>query len=85
MSPRCRGGSADRDRGDTTAEHAAATLLRVGAHPQGALFDSGIVVAAVVAVVLDLVLPGRRGRTGEPSAPAVVVVDDVAEHRPPAG
>ncbi|MGY1793570.1 uracil-xanthine permease family protein [Geodermatophilus sp. SYSU D00525] len=27
----------------------------------GALFDSGIVVAAVVAVVLDLVLPGRPG------------------------
>ena len=25
----------------------------------GALFDSGIVVAAVVAVVLNLVLPGR--------------------------
>jgi NCS2 family nucleobase:cation symporter-2 len=52
----------------------------------GALFDSGIVVAAVVAVVLNLVLPGRRTRTAEPPAPAEVVVEDVAaEHRPPAG
>ena len=40
----------------------------------GALFDSGIVVAAVLAVVLDLVLPGREGRTGEPPSPAEVVV-----------
>jgi NCS2 family nucleobase:cation symporter-2 len=52
----------------------------------GALFDSGIVVAAVLAVVLNLVLPGRKGRTAEPPSPAEVVVDDVAaEHRPPAG
>jgi xanthine/uracil permease len=51
----------------------------------GALFDSGIVVAAVVAVLLDLVLPGRKDRTAEPPSPAEVVVDDVAaEHRPPA-
>ena len=50
----------------------------------GALFDSGIVVAAVVAVVLNLVLPGRKSRTAEPPAPAEVVVDDVvAEQRPP--
>jgi xanthine/uracil permease len=50
-----------------------------------ALFDSGIVVAAVVAVVLNLVLPGRPGRSGPPPAPAeVVVADAVAEERPPA-
>ncbi|PRY47703.1 hypothetical protein LY71_11258 [Geodermatophilus tzadiensis] len=35
----------------------------------GALFDSGIVVAAVVAVVFDLVLPGRpRARQAAASA-----------------
>ena len=37
----------------------------------GALFDSGIVVAAVVAVVLNLVLPGRTRQdtvAAEPSA-----------------
>jgi xanthine permease len=51
----------------------------------GALFDSGIVVAAVVAVVLNLVLPGRPGRTGRPAATAeVVVADAVGEERPPA-
>ena len=51
----------------------------------GALFDSGIVVAAVVAVVLNLVLPGRKGRTAEPPSPAeVVVADTLAEQRPPA-
>jgi xanthine permease len=50
----------------------------------GALFDSGIVVAAVVAVVLNLVLPGRR-RTDGPSSPAEVVVADVAERPATAG
>jgi xanthine/uracil permease len=51
----------------------------------GALFDSGIVVAAVLAVLLNLVLPGRPGRAGRPTAPAeVVVADAVAEKRPPA-
>ncbi|MGY1762099.1 uracil-xanthine permease family protein [Geodermatophilus sp. SYSU D00779] len=49
----------------------------------GALFDSGIVVAAVVAVVLNLVLPGRKG-AGEPPAPAEVVVDDVVAGQRPA-
>ena len=51
----------------------------------GALFDSGIVVAAVLAVVLNLVLPGRGGRTEEPPSPAEVVVADLAaEERRPA-
>jgi xanthine permease len=51
----------------------------------GALFDSGIVVAAVVAVVLNLVLPGRRG-AGDPPSPAEVgVADAVAGQRPAAG
>jgi NCS2 family nucleobase:cation symporter-2 len=51
----------------------------------GGLFDSGIVVAAVLAVVLNLVLPGRGGRTEEPPSPAEVVVADLAaEERRPA-
>ncbi|SFT90759.1 nucleobase:cation symporter-2, NCS2 family [Geodermatophilus amargosae] len=51
----------------------------------GALFDSGIVVAAVVAVVLNLVLPGRRG-AGDPPSPAEGgVADAVAGQRPAAG
>ena len=49
----------------------------------GALFDSGIVVAAVVAVVLNLVLPGRRG-AGAPPSPATVD-DAVVGQRPAAG
>jgi len=50
----------------------------------GALFDSGIVVAAVVAVVLNLVLPGRPGRASSASSAEVVVADTVADQRPPA-
>jgi hypothetical protein len=37
----------------------------------------------VLAVVLDLVLPGRRGRTAEPPAPAEVVGEAAREERPP--
>ena len=46
----------------------------------GALFDSGIVVAAVLAVVLNPVLPGRPGRQRRPVASA----DTLAQDRPPA-
>jgi len=49
-----------------------------------ALFDSGIVVAALLAVVLNLVLPGRAGSAGAPGSPAEVDVRDLPSHADPA-
>jgi NCS2 family nucleobase:cation symporter-2 len=47
----------------------------------GALFSSGIVVSAVVAIVLNLVLPGRTVPASEPPSPAEPFVDAAREER----